>query len=128
METDALIREKIDTLEDDTFIEMEDVPSKDEVKSFDSAVLYPEGQSDASERIWNWNYWQSHFDVSTETILRRLKKAMHPKESAEFFLNEKPDFYTPLWISITLVFCLSLSCTLYPILGGQTHADPTVTT
>ena len=50
---------------------------------------------------------------------------MHPKESAEFFLNEKPDFYTPLWISITLIFVLSLSSTLYPIIGDQPATDPT---
>jgi hypothetical protein len=53
-------------------------------------------------------YYQTYFNVSTTTVLQRMKKALIPIHSESFFGEELPDLYTPFWIATTLIFILTV--------------------
>lgn len=51
------------------------------------------------------DYYQPYFDVSTDLIFSRIKRAFWPFTLSPFFSHtESPDLYGPFWICTTLVF------------------------
>eukprot|EP01083_Nonionella_stella_P243022 847193_1 len=67
-------------------------------------------ENNVSANCWNIQYYQPYFDVDTNQELQRLRKALLPFMSGEFFdteLNEKPDLYGPFWITTTLAFLMA---------------------
>ena len=58
--------------------------------------------------FWQVEYYKEYFDISTETAINRIKKALWPFSSESFIESEpKPDLYIPLWIYITLIITMS---------------------
>eukprot|EP00826_Nyctotherus_ovalis_P047612 TRINITY_DN549_c0_g1_i12.p1 TRINITY_DN549_c0_g1~~TRINITY_DN549_c0_g1_i12.p1 ORF type:complete len:325 (+),score=54.62 TRINITY_DN549_c0_g1_i12:42-977(+) len=61
-----------------------------------------------SPSFWQLEYYREYFDISTESVVRRIKKAMWPFERESFVeTEEKSDLYVPLWTFITLVITMS---------------------
>ncbi|OMJ89283.1 hypothetical protein SteCoe_8580 [Stentor coeruleus] len=46
------------------------------------------------------------FDVDTQIVVERLKKAIWPIKGEEFFDKAMPDLYTPFWIVTTLILVI----------------------
>eukprot|EP01084_Bolivina_argentea_P124629 220852_1 len=64
----------------------------------------------SNARCWNVEYYQTYFDIDTSQELYRLKKALFPFLSGQFYdkeLNDKPDLYGPFWITTTLAFLMA---------------------
>jgi len=71
--------------------------------------------------FWHLEYYMEYFDISTETVIRRIKKAIWPF-GAELFVEteRKSDLYVPLWTFITLVIMMS---TFGSIVHGMKEAS-----
>ena len=58
----------------------------------------------ANAKCWNLQYYQPYFDIDTNQELYRLRKALLPFRSGEFFdkeLGEKPDL-----LSVNIIFLI----------------------
>lgn len=60
-----------------------------------------------SARIWEISYYKEYFDIDTETVISRIKKALNPYNKSRFFDSETPDLYTPFWTVTTFIFILA---------------------
>lgn len=45
--------------------------------------------------------------MSTQTVLKRIRKALIPVYKGNFFGDLQPDLYAPFWIATTLIFVLT---------------------
>ena len=52
------------------------------------------------------------FQVDTSIVLLRMKKAIWPLKSENFFENSQIDLYSPFWITTTLVLAISATSAL----------------
>ncbi|KAI0058459.1 Yip1-domain-containing protein [Artomyces pyxidatus] len=70
--------------------------------------------SRASASFWSLEYYQSHFDVDTKTVLFRCINTLNPFSPTytSAHLNPAPDLYGPFWTLTTLIFALFVTSSL----------------
>ncbi|TGZ67989.1 hypothetical protein CRM22_004506 [Opisthorchis felineus] len=66
-----------------------------------------------TERInaWNIEFYQQHFDVDTNQVLRRLAFSVIPNPRSNFIqhvLKPRADLYGPFWIATTLILASAI--------------------
>ncbi|PFH51186.1 hypothetical protein AMATHDRAFT_3317 [Amanita thiersii Skay4041] len=67
-----------------------------------------------SSSFWTVEYYQSYFDIDTQTVLKRCYTTLLPQAARAYIpthLNP-PDLYGPFWTLTTLIFALFLSSSL----------------
>lgn len=92
-------------------------------------------QQQRAPSFWEFAYYQSLFDVTTNEVLGRLLWSAIPQPKGPTFLEKhvrpNPDLYGPIWVGITLIVTTSLSSNVASYLEtvGQTkqfwHTDYT---
>jgi hypothetical protein len=71
-------------------------------------------QEQSNKGFWSVGYYQSYFDVDTQTVLKRCYTTLLPHAARGYIpthLNP-PDLYGPFWTLTTLIFTLFLSSSL----------------
>ncbi|THV02179.1 Yip1-domain-containing protein [Dendrothele bispora CBS 962.96] len=72
--------------------------------------------SKSNASFWNVEYYQSYFDIDTQTVLTRCYSTLLPfSQSFSHFIASHlnpPDLYGPFWTLTTLIFTLFLSSSL----------------
>ena len=70
-------------------------------------------------------FYRSYFDVDTDDVKERLKRALMPWKR-DFFelLGSKTDLYGPVWICATLVFLIGVTSNLSSWLAHPADAEP----
>ena len=74
------------------------------------------GQTELGEEksysFWQIEFYQKYFNVNTSDVISRIVGSMTPTFSQSFLLNRirpNPDLYGPFWISMTLIFSISIT-------------------
>ncbi|KAF8639227.1 hypothetical protein AX17_001712 [Amanita inopinata Kibby_2008] len=64
--------------------------------------------------FWTVEYYQSYFDVDTQTVLKRCYTTLLPQNARTYISTHlnPPDLYGPFWTLTTLIFTLFLSSSL----------------
>eukprot|EP01066_Platyproteum_vivax_P008200 Platyproteum_vivax@DN3386_c0_g1_i1.p1 len=60
---------------------------------------------------WTIAFYAPFFDVTTESVIQKLLLTVTPWKKESFFLNaafQQPDMYGPVWIAVTLIFCIGV--------------------
>ena len=83
-------------------------PSKDPEAKLLSAAEKPSNPS-----VFSIEYYSEYFDVSTETVLSRIKFALWPFRTEKIFETGHFDLYGPVWIYISLVTVISMVGTIH---------------
>jgi hypothetical protein len=109
--TTVYSRSSFETEEEETGIEEEDVflsgPRVGSAKTDQSSS----GQSFA---IWQWEYFGRYFDVTTNQVLSRILYSLMPmfghrkSNYIESHIQSNPDLFGPIWVSMTLIFSISI--------------------
>lgn len=71
--------------------------------------------------VWQIEYYQKFFNVSTNDVMGRVVGSMVPTFNQSFLLNRirpNPDLYGPFWICVTLMFTISISGNIYSYLSS----------
>lgn len=107
-DSSALLQSESSYMPSDAYPPAQDAPSS----SSSSSSIDPDAHLTAS--FYQIKYYQRFFDVTTESMLIRLLKAMFPFQfggltGGRFYAEEgmKPDLYGPIWITTTLIFLLA---------------------
>lgn len=69
------------------------------------------GEEKKTPSVWNFEFYQSFFNVDTGDVLRRIVWSMIPKPGYNFLqyhVRPNPDLYGPFWISTTLIFTIAI--------------------
>lgn len=72
-------------------------------------------QDDQSNKgFWTLEYYQSYFDIDTQTVLKRCYTTLLPQAARTYISTHlnPPDLYGPFWTLTTLIFTLFLSSSL----------------
>ncbi|KAM6501186.1 hypothetical protein JOM56_004200 [Amanita muscaria] len=71
-------------------------------------------QEQKSKSFWTVEYYQSYFDVDTQTVLKRCYSTLFPHVARAYISTHlnPPDLYGPFWTLTTLIFTLFLSSSL----------------
>ena len=67
---------------------------------------------DKKYSIWQIEYYQQFFNVSTNDVITRCVSSAVPTFNSNFLrdkIRPNPDLYGPFWISITLIFTISIT-------------------
>ncbi|KAF5399073.1 hypothetical protein PHET_07861 [Paragonimus heterotremus] len=78
-----------------------------ELKIVETAVA-----SDTPPNLWNFEFYQQHFNVDTSQVLRRLAYSVIPNPRVNFvqnILKPQADLYGPFWIATTLILVSAIS-------------------
>lgn len=62
--------------------------------------------------VWQIEYYQKYFNVSTNDVFARILGSVVPSFSENSLLNKirpNPDLYGPFWISTTLIFTIAIA-------------------
>jgi hypothetical protein len=59
-------------------------------------------------RCWSIAFYRPYFQVDSQTVLRRLKKALMLSRGY-LFEGSQPDLYGPFWVITTLIFVLAFT-------------------
>ncbi|KAF5348090.1 hypothetical protein D9758_010042 [Tetrapyrgos nigripes] len=77
--------------------------------------------------FWNIEYYQSYFDIDTQTVLTRCYSTLLPfSQSFNHFIASNlnpPDLYGPFWTLTTLIFTLFLSSSLAASISAYLSPD-----
>lgn len=79
-----------------------------------------------SDSSWTLAYYRIYFEVTTDEVLTRLFWSMFPKPGVNFFkdfIRSGPDLYGPIWITLTLIFTVTMSGNLGSYLRSATYSD-----
>ncbi|KAL0234783.1 hypothetical protein PCE1_001819 [Barthelona sp. PCE] len=71
----------------------------------------PEDQKDPSEYpCYSLKRYRGNFDIDTKGFLQRIVSSIVPKVNSPVTgkMRENPDFYGPIWITVTLIFVVAL--------------------
>nr|SVE75360.1 EOG090X0CJ3 [Daphnia dolichocephala] len=82
--------------------------SKDQ--SQDPTKTDPNSQEDVPS-VLTFAYYRRYFDVDTPQVKERLMWSFVPRPSRDtltHYIRPSPDLYGPLWICVTLVFCVAI--------------------
>nr|SVE73792.1 EOG090X0CJ3 [Daphnia atkinsoni] len=82
----------------------------DEDQSQDPAPLTTNSQGNDPSML-TFAYYQRYFDVDTPQVKERLMWSFMPRPSRDtltHYIRPSPDLYGPLWICVTLVFCVAI--------------------
>jgi hypothetical protein len=80
-------------------------------------------------RLCGWfsvEYYQPYFDVSSATVLDRIKHALMPHKSDLFASTSEspPDLWGAVWISLTLIFLIGATSNLNAFLAHSSSKEP----
>ncbi|XP_014249354.1 protein YIPF2 [Cimex lectularius] len=60
--------------------------------------------------VWQLEFYKKLFDVDTEEVLHRLRWSFVPYGNfLQTCVKDKPDLYGPFWISMTLIFSMTIT-------------------
>ena len=83
-------------------------PSKDPESKLLSASEKPSNPS-----VFSIEYFSEYFDVSTDTVMSRIKFALWPFRTEKIFEAGRFDLYGPVWIFISLITVISMVGTIH---------------
>jgi hypothetical protein len=64
---------------------------------------------DAGASLLSAAFYRQFFDVNTQQVLMRLKRALVPSPDPFYRDDDVPDLYGPFWITTTLVFLMAVT-------------------
>ena len=83
--------------------------------------LDQDGLEEKKYAVWQIEYYQKYFNVSTNDVIYRVLGSMTPMLTQSFLLNKirpNPDLYGPFWITSTLIFSIAISGNILSFLSN----------
>ncbi|ETW77442.1 Yip1 domain-containing protein [Heterobasidion irregulare TC 32-1] len=113
-------------LEYNSFLPDENAPTQTtRAQGVNASRGYIQDGAKTSTSFWNIEYYQTHFDVDTQTVISRCLTTLYPLSPTykSAHLTPSPDLYGPFWTLTTLIFTLFVTSSLASSISSYLSAQ-----